>query len=138
MSDPVPFTPTNGRVLVRQLPYKPSKIIQAVSIDKADENEGIVVALSRCQFGRKAKGSGKNRVYEHTGVEFPHEVKIGDRVFFKGSYGDEDVMTFNGVKHRCLNSFEIIGVMNAPQPEGLDNPITGEHLPDLHPIHILT
>lgn len=130
MSD-IPFTPTNGRVLVRQIPYRPSKILEVISIDKADENEGIVVALSPFRYGRKysrAKG------WEHTGDTFPHEVKVGDRVFFPGSYTDSDTMTFNGVKHRCLDSWDIMGIMDAPQPTGYEDPFTGQMLPDKHPL----
>ncbi len=128
----IPFIPTNGRVLVRQLPYRPSKIIDVFTVDHADENEGIVVALSPCRYGRKKK-KGE---WSHTGVTFPHEVKVGDRVFFPGSYRDEDTMTFNGVKHRCLESWDIMGVMTEPQPEHYEHPVTGEKLPDVHPIHI--
>ena len=133
MSDAPPFIPTNGRVLVRQLPYKPSKMLEVVSVDKACENEGIVVALSPFRYGRKR---GKKGVWEHTGDTFPHEVKIGDRVIFPGSYADEDTMTFNGVKHRCIDSWDIQGIVDAPQPEGFENPITGEVMPDKHPLLI--
>lgn len=128
----VPFIPTNGRVLVRQLPYKPSKSIEICSIDHADENEGIVVALSPFRYGRKKGAKG---AWEHTGDRFPHEVKVGDRVLFPGSYQDEDVMRFNGEKHRCLDSWEIVGVLTEAQPEGFEHPMTGEKLPDAHPIH---
>ncbi len=130
----VPFIPANGRVLVRQLPYKPSTIIEIPNMDYAFENEGIVVALSPFRYGRKKHPKG---AWEHTGHTFPHEVKVGDRVFFPGSYQDDDTMTFNGVKHRCLDSWDLMGVMDAPQPEGFNNPITGEKIPGAHPIHIL-
>jgi co-chaperonin GroES (HSP10) len=132
--DQIPFTPVGGRVLVRQLPYKPSKIIEVCNIDRADENEGIVAALSECQYGRKFD---KRKGWEHNGLTFPHSVKVGDRVFFEGSYQDSDTMTFNGVKYRCLDSWEIKGVLHAPQPEGYRHPITGELIPEAHPIHIL-
>lgn len=139
MTDAPPFIPTNGRVLVRQLPYKPSAIIEVVDSDKAVENEGIVVALSPCRFGRKIiRERGKVAGWEHTGATFPHEVKLGDRVFFPGSYQDSDTMTLNGVKHRCLDSWEIVGIMEAPQPEGFENPVTGEIQPDKHPLLITT
>ncbi len=130
--DKIPFTPTNGRVLVKQLPYKPSRILEVCSIDRADENEGIVVALSPHRYGRK-KRKGE---WHQTGETFPHEVKVGQRVFFPGSYQDADTMAFNGVKYRCLDSWEIMGIMDAPQPEGFDHPISGEKMPDAHPIHI--
>lgn len=131
--DQIPFTPTNGRVLVRQLPYRPSKILDVVSIDKADENEGIVVALSPFRYGRKR---GKMGQWEHTSHTFPHEVKIGQRVFFPGSYQDSDTMTFNNVKYRCLDSWEIVGILDAPQPEHFEHPMTGERIEGKHPLHI--
>jgi len=132
MSETVPFLPTNGRVLVRQLPYRPSKIIDVFTIDKADENEGIVAALSPCRYGRKRIKGG----WEHTGVTFPHEVKVGDRVMFPGSYQDEDTVTLNGQKHRCLESWDIIGIIERDQPEHYEHPLTGEIMPDKHPIHL--
>lgn len=132
--DQIPFIPTNGRVLVRQLPYKPSKILEVFSVDKADENEGIVVAISPFRYGRRySRGKG----WEHNGKVLEHEVKVGQRVFFPGSYQDEDTMTFNGVKHRCLDSWEIVGIMEAEQPDFFEDPLTGEKLEDKHPIHII-
>lgn len=132
MSDPIPFIPVGGRVLVRQLPYKPSSYLEICNIDRACDNEGIVEAISECQYGRKKVKGG----WEHTGVTFPHTVKVGDRVFFEGRYQDDDTMSFNGVKYRCFDSWEIKGIMTAPQPEGFLHPVTGERLPDAHPIHI--
>lgn len=134
---PIPFRPCNGRVLIRQLPYKPSKIVQIFSGDRADENEGIVVALSPHRFGRKILGEKHGRRKGDTVMTnqvFPHDLKLGDRVFFRGSYQNEDTMTFNGVKHRCLDSWEILGVMDSPQPEGYENAVTGERTPDSHPL----
>lgn len=133
MSEPIPFIPTGGRVLVRQLPYRPSKILEVVSIDKADENEGIVAALSPCQYGRRKHGK---RGWEHTGDTFPHELQLGQRVFFEGSYADQDTMTFNGVKYRCLDSWQILGILEAPQPDYFENAATGERQPDQHPLLI--
>lgn len=121
-------------MLIKQLPYKPSMTIEVCSIDRADENEGIVVALSECQYGRKYS---RSKGWEHTGHTFPHSLKVGDRVFFPGSYQDEDTMTFNGEKYRCMDSWNILGIMDAPQPEGFRHPLTGEIIPDKHPIHIL-
>ncbi len=126
----IPFTPTNGRVLIWELPFKPSKILECISIDKADRTEGIVCKLSPCQLGRKYFRGG----WEHNAWTYPHEVKVGDRVFFKGSYQDEDTMTFNGVRYRCMDSHEIVGILDAEQPEGFDHPTTGEKLPDFHPL----
>lgn len=120
MSEPIPFTPCNGRILVRQLPYKPSKIIEAAGvIDKAVENEGVVVALSPCRMAYKLKRDARGRVVgrEPTGVTFPHEVKIGDRVIFPGTYQDQDVMFFNGEKHRCLEPWDIQGILHKEQVE---------------------
>jgi len=135
----VPFRPCNGRILVRQLPYKPSTIIELVSRDKADENEGIVVALSPFRYGRKKLGANagaRRGEIVYTSETFPHEVALGDRVLFSGRYLDDDTMTFNGVKHRCLDSWEIVGILDKPQPEGYDSVITGEHTPDKHPLLI--
>ena len=130
MTDDIPFTPLNGRVLVRALPYKPSKIIEVSTHDRADENEGIVVALSPCRYGRRKTNDG----WKHTGDILKHDVRVGDRVFFPGSYQDDDTMTFNGQKYRAIDSWELIGVMSAPQPEGFDHPVTGEKLSGDHPL----
>lgn len=120
-----PFKPVNGRILVKQLPYVPSKIIEAAGvIDKAYENEGIVIALSDFRYGRKCFKGG----WEHTGDTFPHEVKVGDRVIFPGSYQDDDVQFINGEKHRCIDSWDVRGVINAPQPTELEHPVTGEKI----------
>ena len=120
-----PFKPVNGRILVKQLPYVPSKIIEAAGvIDKAYENEGIVIALSDFRYGRKRFKGG----WEHTGDTFPHEVKVGDRVIFPGSYQDDDVQFINGEKHRYIESWDIMGIVNAPQPTELENPLTGEKI----------
>lgn len=125
MSNPHPFKPVNGRILVKQLPYVPSKIIEAAGvIDKAFENEGIVVAVSDYRFGRKRFKGG----WEHTGDTFPHEVKAGDRVIFPGSYQDDDVQFINGEKHRYLESWDIQAIIDAPQPTNLEHPVTGAPL----------
>lgn len=128
MTDQIPFKPLAGRVLVRQIPYKPSTLVEIVSFDKADENEGIVVALSAFRHGRRKTRMG----WEITADIFPHELALGDRVIFPGKYSDEDTLTFNGVKHRCLDSWEITGIVEKPQPEGFTNPLTGEVTPDHH------
>lgn len=125
-----PFIPVNGRILVRQLPYKPSKTIEVISGDKADETEGIVVAVSAFRYGRRRIKGG----WEHTGDTFPHEVKVGDRVIFISKYADDDTLTLNGEKHRCLDSWEIVGVMTAPQPDYFLDPITSEKKTDEHPL----
>ena len=122
-----PVTPCNGRILVRQLPYKPSKIIEAVSIDKAVENEGIVETLSPHRYARRKTKRG----WEMTGAILPHEVKVGDRVIFPGSYQDDDVQYFNGEKYRYIESWDVCAIIHAEQPQGLDNPITGEKLPEI-------
>ena len=120
-----PFKPVNGRILVKQLPYVPSKIIEAAGvIDKAYENEGIVVALSPFRYGRKRFKGG----WKHTGDTFPHEVKVGDRVIFPGSYQDDDVQFINGEKHRYIESWDIQAIIDAPQPTELEHPITGKKI----------
>lgn len=122
--------PINGRVLVRQLPYMPSKLIKAAGVtDKACENEGIVVALSPCRIAYKLKRDSKGRVVgqEATGATFPHEVNVGDRVIFPGKYLDDDVQFINGEKHRWIDGNEILGIVDADQPE-FEHPITGEKI----------
>lgn len=128
--------PIMGRVLVRQIPYKPSRIVQLITIDKANENEGIVVALSPCQHLRKMKrdDKGRNVGYDLTGATIPHELKVGDRVIFPGSYQDDDVQFINGEKHRWLVAQDILGIIDVQQPEGFENAITGEKSSDHHPI----
>lgn len=116
------------------LPYKPSTVLEVISIDKADENEGIVVALSECQYGRKYD---RKKGWEHNGLTFPHSVRLGDRVMFAGSYQDLDVMRLNGKKYRCLDSWEVIGIIEKPQPQGYEDLKTGEMLPDKHPLLIV-
>lgn len=120
-----PFKPVNGRVLVKSLPYVPSKIIEAAGvIDKAYENEGIVVSLSEYRLARKKTKGG----YTLTGQTLPHEVKVGDRVIYPGSYQDDDVQYINGEKHRWIDSWDILGIVDAPQPTVLEHPITGEQI----------
>ncbi len=132
MEKQIPVTPLNGRVMVRPLPYKPSKILEFFTHDKAFENEGIVEAVSECQYAYRLKRDSKGRTVgrEMTGITFPHEVKVGDRVMFPGKYVDDDTHTLNGVKYRYIESWEILCRVEADQPEGFDNPITGEKTPD--------
>lgn len=131
MNDAPPFTPVNGRILVKALPYKPSKVVEIFSHDRADETESIVVALSPFKYGRKYD---KKKGWEHNGLTFPHDVQVGDRVIHPGTYQDSDTMTLNGVRYRCLDPWEIVGIIHAEQPEGFDHPVTGEKLPEIHPI----
>lgn len=126
-----PFKPVGGKVTVQPLPYKPSKTIEIYTHDKADENEGIVVALSDCQYGRKYD---KKKGWEHNGHTFPHELQLFDRVIFPGSYQDEGVMRFNGVKYRTIESWEIQGIVDAERPEGFTNPQTGDVQLSTHPM----
>ena len=128
-----PIRPVNGRVLVEQLPYKPSKSIEVTTHDKADECEGIVVALSEHRYGRRYL---PQKGWEHTGAILPWEIKVGDRVLFPPTYQDEDVLHMGGKKYRSLNSWDIVAVIDKPQPTGFIHPLTGENLPDAHPIHI--
>jgi len=125
-TESIPIRPVNGRVLVKQLPYRPSKIIQVLNSDKACENEGIVVAISPHRYGRKRTRGG----WENTHLKLDHEVQVGDRVLFPGKYQDDDVSHFNGVKHRFLESWEILAILDRPQPEGYTSVITGESTPE--------
>jgi len=133
MSD-IPIKPVNGKVLVRPLVYKPSKTIEIVSIDRADENEGIVEAVSEFRFAKKI--FKKKGITVFTGNLIPHEVKVGDRVIFPGKYLDDDRHNFNGVAYRIIDADEIIAIVEKPQPEGFENAITGERTPDHHPLLI--
>lgn len=131
MSD-YPITPVNGRVLVEELPYKPSKIIECLSGDRADATEGIVRALSAHKYGRKKIRKGG---WEMNGVLLPHDVKVGDRIVMRPKYVDDDLMTVNGKRYRVLDPWEIEAIIERPQPVGYEHPVTGEKLPDIHPIH---
>ncbi len=124
------FTPVNGRVLVKELPYKPSKLIQVVDCDRAVINEGIVVALSDHKYARRKVKGG----WIMTGETLPHDVKVGDRVIFPGKYVQDDVIELNRVRHRVLDAWEIQGVLHADQPEGWEDPLSGELRPDTFPI----
>lgn len=129
-----PVTPTMGKIMVQQLEPKLSKIIEVVTIDRADETESVVVALSPCQYGVKYSKRGG---WSHTGATFPHEVHLFDRVVHEGCYQDDSFLRLNGVKYRFLEPREIKGIIHAEQPKGFENPTTGEVMPDKHPIHIL-
>ena len=130
MSDPYIFTPTNGRILVKELPYKPSKILQVVDCDRAVINEGIVVSMSPHKFARRRIKGG----WEMTGKTLPHDVSIGDRVLFPGKYVQDDVIELNRVRHRVLDAWEIQGILHADQPEGWEDPLSGELRKDTFPI----
>jgi len=132
MSEEVPFHPVNGRVLIEELPFRPSKTIELITHDVADRTEGIVAALSPCRFGRKKTKGG----WEHNGHTFPHDLKVGDRVIYLPKYQDDDIMHLNGKKFRCLDAWEIVGVLDAPPIEGYENPLTGMMEPDKHPLLI--
>ncbi len=126
-----PVTPTGGKIMVQQLAPKLSKIIEVITIDRADETESVVVALSPCQYAVKyTKGGG----YEQTGATFPHELHLFDRVVHEGCYQDESFLRLNGVKYRFLEPREIKGIIHAEQPKGYENPFTGEMQPDKHPL----
>lgn len=125
-----PYRPVNGRVMVRELPYRPSKILEVVSTDRADFTEGIVVALSEGKYARRKTRKG----WEMTGTILPHDVALGDRVILRGSYQDDDLLTINGVKHRIMDPWEIEAIIEKPQPTGYEDPQSGEMLPDKHPL----
>lgn len=128
-----PFKPVNGRVTVQPVPYKPSRTVEIFTIDKADENEGYVVALSDCKYGRKYD---KKKGWEHNAIIMNHDVKVGDRVLFPGSYQDEGVHRFNGVKYRTIDPWDIVGIIQAERPEGFENASTGEKTSEIHPLLI--
>lgn len=115
-----PFEPVNGKVLVRQLPPVFSKIIDtSASDDRANDNEGIVVKVSPHRFARRLVRNKKGNVigFEYTGAKFEHDVKVGDRVVFRGKYLDDDVIRFNGIKYRNMDPWEFEGVMTMEQPQ---------------------
>lgn len=129
-TEPVPFKPTHGRVLVRQLEYKPSSLIEIVTRDKADHTEGIVCALSPFRHGRKrVKGE-----WHITADTFPHEISVGDRVIFPGRYQDDDTITLNGQLYRALDSWDIHGIITKDRPDGFTNPVDGTTTSDGHPL----
>lgn len=130
--DAPPIIPLNGRVLIEELPFKPSKVIECVSVDKADRTEGTVVALSPFRMGRKKIKGG----WEHNGIMMEHEVAVGDRVIFPGKYQDDDLVEVNRKRYRCIDSWDLVAKIEKPQPEGWEDPLTGEVKPDEHPIHI--
>lgn len=114
------FRPVCGRVLIKQLPFKPSKILHVAGmVDRAYENEGEVVAISAYRIACKLLRDSKGRVVgeEITGATFPHEVKPGDRVIFPGKYLDDDVQFINGEKHRWIEGNKILGIVDAEQVE---------------------
>lgn len=133
MSEPLPIIPLNGRVLVEELPFKPSTIIECFSIDRADITEGIVVALGPHRFGRRRTGKGE---WEHTGDTFPHQVSVGDRIIFPPKYLDDDIIIANRKRYRAIDSWDVVAIIEKPQPEGFENAITGEKTPDHHPLLI--
>ena len=124
--DNCPIRPTNGRVCVLPLAYKPSKTIEVLSVDNADITEGYVASLGKCKYGRKKKGKG----WEITNQEIPHDVNVGDRVIFKPQYIDEDFITMNSQQFRVLDPWDIMCVVEHDRPDGFTNAITGEFTPD--------
>jgi len=123
--------PTGGKICVQPLPYRPSRLFQVFSEDKADFNESIVVALSPHQYGRKwSRKAG----WEHTGITFPHELQLFDRIIHEGSYQDEGFMGIQGIKYRVLDSWDAKGILDKPWVTGYEHPLTGQMLPDKHPL----
>lgn len=132
-----PIKPINGRVLVRQLPYKPSKVIEIVNTDNAFDNEGIVERVPDFVPAMKLiKSRGRVVGKEATGALLPCQVKIGDRVIFKSKYQDDDWQITNGVKYRYIDHDDILSIIEVERPEGFENPITGDKSPDKHPLLI--
>lgn len=132
MNDIPPIYPVNGRVLVEELPFRPSKIIQVISGDRADSTEAVVLRTSPKKYGRRKIKRG---AWEHNGELLDHDVKPGDRIIMRPKYVDDDLITLNQKKYRILDPWEIEAIIEAPQPT-FEDPITGEKLPDQHPIHI--
>lgn len=133
MDEPFPIRATNGNVIVEELPYRPSKIIECISIDRADRTESIVVAVDPVRYGRKRVKGGD---WEHNGMVFEQDLKVGDRVIHPGRYADADRFTVNGKTYRSFSPWEIVAVIEKPQPTGYEDPKTGEMLPDKHPLLI--
>lgn len=132
MDEPFPIRATNGNVIVEEGIFRPSRILECISIDKADRTEGTVVAIDPVRYGRKVK-KGE---WQHNGKTFEQDLKVGDRVLFPGRYADADRFTVNGKTYRSFSPWEIVAVIDKPQPEGYEDPKTGEMLPDKHPLLI--
>jgi len=133
MNKDFPIKAVNGMVIIEELPFKPSKILECITHDRADRTEGIVVAIDSKRYGRKFSRKGG---WEHTGVQFDQDLQVGDRVIFRGSYQDDDCLTVNGKKYRAFSPWEIVAKIEAAQPEGFENPVTGEKMPGEHPMFI--
>lgn len=126
MSD-IPFEPINNRVLVRLLPYRPSKVVEVVNQDNAFLNEGIIEKLPKIRLAKKIKkdNRGRNIGYEYTGIQLPIELNIGDRIIMEGTYQMEDTQRINGEYFRWLDYDDIKGIIHAEQPP-IQNAVTGE------------
>lgn len=120
--DNCPISPTNGRVCVIPMPFKPSKNIEIISYDNADITEGYVAALSKCKLGRRRTKKG----WEQTNHEIEHDVKVGDRVIFKPQYVDADFIRMNGQEYRILDAWEIYCVVEQARPDGYESVLTGD------------
>ncbi len=131
--EPFPIKAVNGNVIVEELPFRPSKILECITHDKADRTESMVVAIDTVRYGRKFD---KKKGWEHNGTTFPQDLKVGDRVIHKGTYQDDDCFSVNGKKYRSFSPWEIVAVIEKPQPEGYEDLKTGEMLPDKHPLLI--
>ena len=121
------IVPTNGRVCVIPLVYKPSKILEVVSNDNADITEGYVASLSPHKFARKKKGKGD---WINTGVPIPHDVEVGDRVIFRPQYVTDDFIRLNAQEYRLLDAWDIYCKITADRTEGYVNPLTGDTTPE--------
>lgn len=128
----IPLIPLNGRILLKDLPYKPSLILEVIDHDNATRTESIVAAVGPYRHGRKKTKDG----YTITSDTFPHDVKVGDRVLHKATYQHDDYLEINRVRYRCIDPWEVLAILEKPQPTGFQDPITGEMKPDAHPLLI--
>jgi len=126
----VPFRPVCGRVGVKPLPWKPSKLIDVVSNDRAMISEGIVTHLSDKRLARLRRKNGDIVSY---GEGFEHEIKLGDRVVFQPVYQDDDYVELNGERIYFMDSWKIAGVITEDRPEGYQLP-DGSRSPETHPL----
>lgn len=133
MTTEFPIRATNGNVIVEELPFRPSKILECITHDLADRTDGIVVAIDPVRYGRRRKRDGS---WEHTGDTFEQDIKVGDRVIFPGRYAQEDCFHVNGKKYRTFSPWEIVAIIDRDQPTGYEDPISGEMHPDKHPLLI--
>ncbi len=124
--------PLCGRILLKDLPFRPSRLLEVIDSDNAERTESIVAAVGPFRHGRKRIKGG----WTITQDTFPHEVSVGDRVIHKSTYQHDDYLELNRVRYRCIDPWDVIAIVDVPQPEGFEDPMTGEMKPDKHPLLI--